>query len=273
MNIKPHNLLFLFGYIYYLVLPPLVGYFGLMIDMPVMDRWHSEFAMASYQLDKYFYIIFSYLIFFYLGSFSINLFKTKLHNDDKNITHKKVPLTSVAIVFFILISSIAILHKDILFTGYQSYEGSILGMLASLNTTSLILLLYAQNNFVKKIFLLNITVSSILLLGLGSRMYVLIPLVALFVYKMYYSDNKWKFKSILLFGFLILLILLIIGAWRIGANISGEFLLYLFLAEPTFTWWSSATFLGNNTLQIIDTPLNFLSSFINFIPSVLFPEK
>lgn len=273
MNTKPHNLLFLFGFFYYLVLPPIVGSFGLMMDMPLMDKWHSDFAMAKIQLDKYFFIIMSYFLFFYLGSFSISLLKNKSNNFDKNIKYKEVSLSSVAIAFLFLIFIIAYLHKEILFTGYQSYEGSILATLASLSTTSLILFLYAQNNFDKKIFLFNIVLSSILLLGLGSRMYVLIPIVALFVYKMYYSYNKWKFKSILLFGFFMLLVFLVIGAWRIGANISSDFLLYLFLAEPTFTWWSSATFLGNNVLQIIDTPLNFFSSFINFIPSILFPEK
>jgi len=275
-QIKPHNLFFLFGFIYYLVVPLFIGYLGLMVDMPAMDRWHTEFINAKKNLDSYIVIIASYFIAFYLGSNFIKLLPAKRMNF-KTVT--KFPIKNLNIVgylFFFVALSVAVSYKDILFTGYKTYELSILGALATLNNVSLIFYFYILFNTgisSKNIFLWNIIFSSILLIGLGSRMYVLIPLIALFTYKLFFSKKKWKFNKVIFYGFLILVFILIIGAWRIGSNISVDFLIYLFLAEPTFTWWSTATFLGNNELSMIGIPANYFSSFLNFLPSFIFKNK
>lgn len=275
-QIKPHNLLFLFGFVYYLIVPLIVGYFGLMANMPAMDRWHSEFQNAKDNLDSYIFIIISYVIAFYLGSNFIKILPIKRINFNMTTKFPVKNLNIIGYLFFFIVLSFAVFYKDILFTGYQTYEGSILGALATINNVSLVLyfyILFNTSTSSKNIFLWIIVFSSILLIGLGSRMYVLIPIIALFIYKLFYSEKKWKFSKVVFYGFLILAFILIIGAWRIGSNISVDFLIYLFFAEPTFTWWSSATFLGNNELSMLDLPANYFSSFLNFLPSFIFENK
>lgn len=275
-QIKPHNLLFLFGFTYYLIVPLIVGFFGLMVDMPAMDRWHSEFQNAKDNLDIYIFIIISYFISFYLGSNFIKILPIKRINFNMTTKFPVKNLNIIGYLFFFIVLSFAVSYKDILFTGYQTYEGSILGALATINNVSLILyfyILFNTSTSSKNIFLWIIVFSSVLLIGLGSRMYVLIPITALFIYKLFYSEKKWKFSKVIFYGTLILVFILLIGAWRIGSNISVDFLIYLFFAEPTFTWWSSATFLGNNELSMLELPANYFSSFLNFLPSFIFENK
>jgi hypothetical protein len=70
-----------------------------------------------------------------------------------------------------------------------------------------------------------------------------------------------------------LLAFAMIGSWRVGADTSFRFLAYIFVAEPIFTWWSTATYLANNELQFVDIPINYFQSFVNFIPTFILPEK
>jgi hypothetical protein len=151
-----------------------------------------------------------------------------------------------------------------------------LGALATINSVLLVLyfyILFNASTSSKNIFLWIIVFFSVLLIGLGLRMYVLIPIIALFICKLFYSEKKWKFRKVIFYGTLIFVFMLIIGAWRIGANISVDFLIYLLFAEPTFTWWSLATFLGNNELSVLGLPANYFSSFLNFLPLFLFENK
>ena len=165
-------------------------------------------------------------------------------------------------------------YKSILFTGYKTYNVSFLAALGTINIVSLILyiwtLLERKDN---KIFLIVLIFSSVILLGLGSRMYVLIPIISLFIYKLFYAKRKYNFTKFIFYSIFIGILFLIIGAIRIGAVINVEFLVYLFLAEPIFTWWSASTFLSVNELLIIDIPISYISSFINFIPSFFFTDK
>ena len=104
-------------------------------------------------------------------------------------------------------------------------------------------------------------------------MYVLIPIIGLFIYKIYYSKNKWSFKKILFYGGLVFIFMLSVGVFRLGSVPNMDSLIYIFLAEPTYTWWSTATYLQHNNLLAINIPYSFISSFINFLPAPLFENK
>jgi hypothetical protein len=99
-QIKLHNLLFLFGFAYYLIVPLIVGYFGLVADMPVMGRWHNEFQNAKGNLDSYIFIIISYVIAFYLGSNFIKILPIKRTKFNMPIKFPVKNLNIIGYLFF-----------------------------------------------------------------------------------------------------------------------------------------------------------------------------
>jgi|SaaInl8_200m_RNA_FD_contig_123_4447_length_8110_multi_9_in_2_out_1_3 hypothetical protein len=281
MNIlNIHIKLFLFGFIFYLLVPLLIGYTGYFEALPGMENWHKDFSgLTQSKIITYILIIFSYLVSFIFGSYSIYLFKTK--KDKINFGAKRqlhgTNLLLIGLIFLIFVIFITKNNYNILFTGYTTYKSSVLASLATVNIVSLFFIYYSIFYKLKRynmyIFLVILIVTSILLLGLGSRMYVLIPIISMFVYRVNYSDNKWIIKHLFIYLLIALVGLLYIGVWRSNSDVSIEFMAYIFFAEPVFTWWSTISFLNNNVINTIDIPLNYLSSFLNMLPSFIFEDK
>lgn len=64
------------------------------------------------------------------------------------------------------------------------------------------------------------------------------------------------------------------GVWRLGSdNFSFESLFYIGIAEPLMTWISAVSMFSLNELPLFAFPYNFISSFCNFIPTILLPDK
>lgn len=274
MKIKPHNFLFLFGTLYYLIIPPIVGILGLVSDMPGMNAWYSDFYYVKEKLDIYFLIVLSYVVSFYLGSSFIKMIPIKKKSLAPSYKYYSSSIKLFGYILLLIIMFISYQNISILFTGYETYDYLFLGALGTINIISLFFFIYTllegKNN---KIFLIVLVFSSFILIGLGSRMYVLIPIISFFIYKLFYAKRKYNFTKLIFYGIPIAILLLLIGAIRIGADVNAEFLTYIFLAEPVFTWWSASTFLSANELLAIDIPISYISSFVNFLPSFFFPDK
>lgn len=275
---KPHNIFFLLGFIFYFVLPVFVGNFQIFEEMPGMSNWHADYGRSKEKISHYLIIILLFLVSFYGGSNFLKILPKKV--SQKKRIEKKTPVDFFSIIgysFIFLILGFIVQYRSILFTGYETYDKTILGALATINIVSLIILFYliftSAKLKTKIIFISGVFLSSFVLIGLGSRIYVLLPVISMFTYKVFYASKKWHFKTVAFYGFLFFLSLLFVGAWRIGASFDYNFLIYLFVAEPVFTWWSTATFLANNELQIISYPSNYISSFLNFLPSFIFTNK
>lgn len=275
-KLRPHSLLFIIGFIYYLIIPLLIGISGYFSNMPAMDRWYADFHNIERLLLNYIYIVLSYLVAFYIGGFSFRMLpKTKVLKI-KNMNSSKSYF--VSIVILLVVFYLGFIKRSILFTGYETYGDSILGALGTINSVSTVLLIYLaineQVSYIQyKILLFAVVISSLLLLGLGSRMYILIPILSLLIFKFYYAKNLYKIKKLLPLLLFAIFFLLLIGAWRIGMKLDLQFIGYLFIAEPIFTWWSVASFLANNEIEIVAMPLNYITSFLNFLPSFLFDNK
>jgi hypothetical protein len=57
-------------------------------------------------------------------------------------------------------------------------------------------------------------------------------------------------------------------------ELSTDALIFIFFAEPLFTSTSGAIYIDNmNGRPLLSFPIEILASFINFIPTVIFPEK
>jgi hypothetical protein len=274
-----HTKFFLFGWIYYLILPLFVGIYHIMPDMPSMELWHNNFSsISNNNLLMYLAIVVGYFFSFYLGSkvFFIFPIKKVIKRKRKYVLLKTDNFVAISILLSLIISYLVYLNSSILFTGYST-NSNILGKLTTLYMVISFLLLHIKLSGLRLKINFYITsllfILAIILLGFGSRMYVLISIISILVYKFNYSEKKWNKLKILFISVVILLFILLIGSWRLDADSSIQLSLYFLLAEPLFTWWSSATFLANNPLEIIDVPSNYATSFVNFIPSFLFEDK
>ena len=113
---------------------------------------------------------------------------------------------------------------------------------------------------------------SIVLLGLGTRMYVIIPIISIFIYLI--ENKKISLKRLFTISGFVILFILAVGIWRMGdKDISIDALLYIGIAEPSLTWISAISLYDLNEIPLLLFPKQFLSSYINFLPSTLFPNK
>lgn len=272
-----HNYLFLFGALYYLLLPLIVVNLNLLEDYPGMQHVYIYFKHDY--LCFYACLIVLLICSFYCGSlFPLKYLKTHQGYNTVDMVVGGKDLLRMALPFFIYGQYVIYSNINNLFQGYLvEYDLSFMGTISSLNTLFLFLFIYskgkknAEKQFVNTFFAVSIVEFSIVLLGLGSRMYIMIPCIT---YALFLLDKKIvSLKKMFLWGGVIVGLFLFIGIWRLGEVISPEFLFYIGAAEPTFTWISAISMFSMNSLQLIAFPSNFVSSFCNFIPTILLPNK
>jgi hypothetical protein len=115
--------------------------------------------------------------------------------------------------------------------------------------------------------------SSILLLGMGGRLYVLSSLLALYIYWWKYTAaGPAARRRSLLILLLAPLFFGIVGMWRLGVTDPSELGFYL-IAEPLFTAISAFTLMSSHSWALIDVPKDFFSAFLNIVPAVVWPDK
>lgn len=275
-----HNLLFLFGSVYYLLTPFIVGNYGFFYEMPGMSNWYSDYEkISNTKFQIYFAYVFGIFVMFYTGSLLFSKVSLNIKRIDSLLYPGKFLGGFFSIIMFFAILFIFINNIDIAFSGYkETYNKRLLGMVGTFNVLITFLCVHSllskmQRSLYFYFLLFSLFLSTVFLLGLGSRMYVIIPLIALLIYKINYSAKPIRLLTIFMLGSALLFIMLSVGAWRVGYDLNYAIFVFIFLAEPIFTSWSTATFLQIENLPIITEPLNYMSSFINFIPSSVFPGK
>lgn len=278
MNVKPpqkilyHNYLFLFGFIYYLITPLII------VRKGYLSEYSGMSLLYDYNLERftYHYLFCIAIIFisFYFGSWIVSKkYKFKTYREKEYCLEKrqiKIILFPVVLICFIT----AIAHRENLFTGYIGEADTILnGTLATGQLLFVFWLIYELLIYKSSDILLTLSViiCSVLLLGVGSRMYVLIPVVSTFLYCIEY--NLFPIRKIICVGATCIAIFVSIGLLRSGASITVDGLLFIGFAEPCFTWISALSLFQYNDLSFFYFPDNFLTSFYNYIPSQLFPNK
>ncbi|WP_253645231.1 hypothetical protein [Vibrio sp. Y42_MX_L11] len=194
--------------------------------------------------------------------------KSRMPSSDQYYNYRLLPMLIFSILFVVLMLTVvkARLAGVVFFSGYESYNKSILGPLATLCFMSMWFYLY----FSKKYFLFLFLLSATLLLSLGSRMFFILPLLSFLVD--FVHKNPKKIFKILIFTFLALIFVLIVGLWRANGQISLVSLIGVLFAEPIFTSIGTLYYF-NDGRPLIGVPYDVFAAFINFIPSFLFPDK
>lgn len=269
----PHDYLFGLGFFYYLLTPFIILNYDLFNNYNQFDIFFKGYDFKN----NYFYLslIIIYFFSFILGSHWIHSFvkKTKIKSQINDYNYFEI----VIVVIAILLNALIIINFNKLFVGYSSdnyNENNLRGTFTTLQMVLTFIFLYFkfQNNKFTFFTLLLIIENSIIIAGLGSRLYILFTLISYLIYL--YFINKLKLKTFIFYALLTLTILFFVGAYRSNLELDFSLLAFFVLAEANFSWLSVSSMLElNSDFSLFSFPSNFFSSFLNFIPSFIYPEK
>jgi len=267
---------FLFGFVYYLISPPFVLQF-LSDDndlLYVATRYlDSRFFNISYFLDAIFILV-SFWLGYSLGRVGTN---AKCSVLDYGSFQTSFP-SLLALLFFVLIVYFSLTADATgagLFTGYSTYNISVLGPFSTCAFMSAWFVNYFSRKKISLIFLSFFVICSVLLLGWGSRMFFVLSFMALILGVL--SKNRKLLKSLRLYVLVIVscLLMLVVGVVRHGGGqLSGDKLIGILFAEPLFTSITEALYLDNSGGRpVYGVPYDLFASIIHFIPSAVYPGK
>ncbi|MFM2075084.1 MAG: hypothetical protein RJB34_1389 [Pseudomonadota bacterium] len=266
---------FILGLVYYFYIPPFSLYvFSDILHIRIAMVWINQ---AMYDYAYYadgLIIIASWALGDYLGK----KFTKPKHTIIDTLADKDAYGFYLVLLMgglAVLFTAIAIASGAQFFTGYEDYDVLVLGPYATLAFTTVMLRGFFIDPKIRMGFTIVFIASAVILLGLGSRMLVLLATINMGLDYIY--NNKIKLKSIIILlvgSFLTVLTMLYVGVVRDGGSVGFETLFGVLLAEPTFTSISSVLYFEMyDGRPIFAVPKDLIAAFVNFIPSVIFPGK
>ncbi len=271
-------LLFLFGTIYYLVFPILFSEIYFEKQFPLHELLYDY--VSDIETFDYFIMLILYFLVFALG------FKSKRKKIKKFRPSPLCGISCKVILLLLFFAQIFAYYKlqNNLFSGYSPdldgfVRNSSKSFISGLNIAYLffsIYFYYTKQKFLFNIYTFLLLMNSFILLGLGARMNV-VPvflgyIIIRFIDIKHIFLNKKNMFILLLIPFLSISIVSI-GLLRQGDSINTDGLLYIFSAEPIFTWLGAGSFLSFNTIDMFNFPYRFIASFAILIPTAIWPNK
>lgn len=285
-----------FGFVYYVVLPIIVADYFYENNYPFSDLPISYIR----NLNIYLYFVFG---FFYLSCLFLGFVLFNKMNSDTPVSkvsktlfrgNKKVKIgntntrtLSLFWIVFILLLLVQGLYyylsRNILFTGYTEIAWNEIDsrktFLCGLNLLYTILSLYycVIGSRLKAIALILILlINSIVILGFGARMYVIVP--ALSYIQLFYIYKNIIPRTYRLIAYSIIVFMpflfIFIGLARFGQfNFKLNDFIFILLAEPYYTWLSAGSFLTQNTIDLFQFPNFFVTLLLLSVPSIFWPNK
>ena len=266
---------FTFGFIYYLVTPYFtLKKFGQVPLVSAAERFISlSYFDFFYWLDL-FVIFFSFIFGHGVGN---TFTKASSLYFDKVSGFRLAPKfiwLCLSFLFLFIFVNIKLMGVSF-FTGYETYDITILGPIATLVFTAALFFNFFLSRLVKGLFLILFLVASVALLGFGSRMFFLLGLIAIglgVLSKKPYLFKKTKLYLVMASAFFLIIG---IGVWRSGYDVDNKtMLLSIFLVEPLFTATSGSMYIENvGGRPFFRLPVDLIASIVNFVPSFIFPDK
>jgi hypothetical protein len=272
-----HRVLFVFGYIFYLFTPYIVGVSEAFSGFPGIELYQGYFKLIPKdKLLIYMLITLSWLPAFFLGHFCYSLvkpYKRSLELFDATPLSRSVSYIGLLLLFVLMVFTFIARHS--LFGGYGSYDVGARGKMSTLLVIFNFFLAYQLvcRQKVSLFLIAGTAITAFLLLSMGGRMYVIQTFIILLVYKTSFSPRRWKLHQMFAFLLITFLVGAAFGIWRMNAAFGIDKAAYSFMAEPVFTWFSTSTFLIGNDIPMLNMPWNFLSSFLNLVPNTIISFK
>lgn len=266
-----HNYLFTFGFIYYLIFPFLIANSEFIGEYEQYNLFIDNYNKSYNTL--YITLMITYYFSFIFGSkFYLTFFKKKINYV---VNQSIFFFETIIVILFIILNILYTYFNKSLFIGYADEYGD--SFTRGLFTTFQVLLtfifiFYKVNNKNSKLLLFLVIENSIVLFGLGSRLYVLFSIISYMIFL--FIMKRLKVTKTVGYGFVILFLLVVVGAYRSSTNIDRGLITFYFVAEANFSWISVSSMLNlNSEFKMLSYPSNYLSSFINFLPSFIFTDK
>ena len=267
-----HNHVFLLGWAYYLAGPVIVAYLGWLGSVESAEAWlkyidtdgDSRWALPLY-------VALMPLVFI-SGSKLSNLFKPA----KPRAVYVRLANWITWPLYALLLAVLVFLASDLMFSGYVGgYDAAIMGPIATLQMLILFQYLLFKSAGIRvaaKLNLALLVVCSLVLLSMGGRLYIATALAAVLFYKW-----NWEHKSAsarhraLMWAFLVILLLAILGMLRMGVFNPFFLVIYMFL-EPLFTSISAFSAMRGEWVWF-DVSNDFIYAFLNIVPSWLWEGK
>ncbi|MEO6231964.1 MAG: O-antigen polymerase [Ferruginibacter sp.] len=269
-----HKILFLFGYVFYLFTPYIVGVSNMFEGLPGIELYQNFFKrIPEAKLINYAIITLLWLPAFYLGHLCFKLlkpYKRSLELFPANATSKGVDYVGVLLIFVLLL--FAFISRNSILGGYGSYDVGARGKMSTLLVVFNFFLTYQliSKQNLSWLLVIGTAITALLLLSMGGRMYVMQTFIIFLIYKTSFASRPFKLLHITGFAILVFLLISFVGIWRMNTSFSIEMAAYSLFAEPVFTWVSTTTFLASNEIHLFNIPLNFMTSFFNLVPNTFF---
>lgn len=278
-----HVAFFSAGYLYYWVLPVVVGQARLFTTGSEngFGNWAVFFQSAPQsQLEIYAISILVYYFCFMLGD-TLARRTTPLFRDTK----APPPLTFVPILYicvFIVAACYVYRLRNLLGANYNDIGEGILSMgtLAALSLVLLALALLKTAEHEKATFLATISnrwvlgffLISFLQLTMGGRLYFVSSLLLLAGYRSVFFK---KYSGGQLFAFALVAALFggAAGLLRLKSGVNVVAVVLNLAGEPVFTSFSLFSFLGSNHIPWIEFPRFLAGDFLNLVPSAILANK
>lgn len=264
--------LFTFGLFYYLIFPVLFSDYYMSNDLPLSIYIGKLFFRFDY--TSYYLYVLTLFVFFTMGVFCLSSESKYLAIKTKK-TEGFIFFTLMLVFLFLLFNYFQL--KDQLFKGYAGLNWNEKNDQKSLVSGFNIFLgaftvyLWVEEAKTKWFSTMLTLMNSVILLGLGGRMYVLVVLICILTYCILYKNIS--LKKILIFTLCAFFFLLIMGVIRQGGNLTGKSLFFVFIAEPMFNWLSAGSTIRFNTLHLFEMPDILVSSAVSMIPTLLWSGK
>ncbi len=267
-----HLHLFAIGWVYYLLIPILAGRLGLFESS---DSFSLMRRFASPQ-DRWWPALMLYAVLLPLAFLVGNALAGRIPNLRGLRTPIAGPSQILVPVYALALLLTGYAARGNFFAGYSAdLDIAAVGPISTLQMCLVFQYLAARVEGSRSTRWLGILLllSSVLLLGMGGRLYVLSALVAIYVdwWKFRASGPRARLRSLvavivtpLAFG--------VVGMLRLGVFDLADLSFYIF-AEPLFTSISAFTLMDGNGWALLDTPRDFFSAFINLIPAAVWPGK
>lgn len=266
------------GIIYYLISPVLIVNYECTDNFPYIDI--NRDLMMSFNRDIYFIFLGIFIIIFYI-IFSVK--KNKLAYINKPMFEaKKLPLLSYVVLLSLQLFAYYNL-KDILFKGYLGFENietnEYKAIICGVNIIYSFFYSYyyiSNQKMHSNYFLLQLMINSVVLLGSGSRIYVLTVILVIFYTTIFFGIKKYRKYQLLKNIMMVLLVALgviYIGIWRQNLSLDFSSLCFYIFAESYLIWMSGGDAIVNKNVDFLNFPYDLFISLIGILPTLIFPFK